>query len=256
MTMRRPLISGNWKMYKTGPEAVAFINALKNAVADASEVDIMVAPPFTALNQVAEAAAGTSIGVGAQNLHWESEGAYTGEISAQMLNAAGCQYVIIGHSERRQYFGETDQEINRKIDAAAKAGLIPVFCIGETESQRDAGETFSVLDKQVKNGLEGLFSENLKSLIVAYEPVWAIGTGKTATKEQAQEVHAYLRNGFSEMYGPEFAQGLRILYGGSVKPSNVKDLMAMEDIDGALVGGASLDPDSFSRLVHFKDQVG
>jgi triosephosphate isomerase (TIM) len=256
MTMRRPLISGNWKMYKTGPEAVAFINALKDAVAGASEVDIMVAPPFTALNQVAEAAAGTSIGVGAQNLHWESEGAYTGEISAQMLNAAGCQYVIIGHSERRQYFGETDQEINRKIDAAAKAGLIPVFCIGETESQRDAGETFSVLDKQVKNGLEGLFSENLKSLIVAYEPVWAIGTGKTATKEQAQEVHAYLRNGFSEMYGPEFAQGLRILYGGSVKPSNVKDLMAMEDIDGALVGGASLDPDSFSRLVHFKDQVG
>ncbi|MEJ2155497.1 MAG: triose-phosphate isomerase [Desulfobacteraceae bacterium] len=254
--MRRPLISGNWKMYKTGPEAVAFINALKDAVAGASEVDIMVAPPFTALNQVAEAAAGTTIGVGAQNLHWESEGAYTGEISAQMLNAAGCQYVIIGHSERRQYFGETDQEINRKIDAAAKAGLIPVFCIGETESQRDAGETFSVLDKQVKNGLEGLFSENLKSLIVAYEPVWAIGTGKTATKEQAQEVHAYLRNGFSEMYGPEFAQGLRILYGGSVKPSNVKDLMAMEDIDGALVGGASLDPDSFSRLVHFKDQVG
>lgn len=256
MTMRRPLISGNWKMYKTGPEAVAFINALKDAVADASEVDIMVAPPFTALSQVAEAAAGTSIGLGAQNLHWESEGAYTGEISAQMLNAAGCQYVIIGHSERRQCFGETDQEINRKIDAAAKAGLFPVFCIGETESQRDAGETFSVLDKQVKNGLEGLFSEKLKSLIVAYEPVWAIGTGKTATKEQAQEVHAYLRKGFAEMYGPEFAQGLRILYGGSVKPSNVKDLMAMEDIDGALVGGASLDPDSFSRLVHFKDQVG
>ncbi len=256
MTMRRPLISGNWKMYKTGPEAVAFINALNDAVAEASDVDIMVAPPFTALSQVAEAAAGTSIGLGAQNLHWESEGAYTGEISAQMLNAAGCQYVIIGHSERRQYFGETDQQINRKIDAAAKAGLIPVFCIGETESQRDAGETFSVLDKQVKNGLESLFSENLKSLIVAYEPVWAIGTGKTATKEQAQEVHAYLRNGFAKMYGPEFAQGLRILYGGSVKPSNVKDLMAMEDIDGALVGGASLDPDSFSRLVHFKDQVG
>ena len=256
MALRRPLISGNWKMFKTGPEAVAFINALKDAVAGASDVDIMIAPPFTALNQVAEAVAGTAIGLGAQNLHWESEGAYTGEISAQMLDAAGCGYVIIGHSERRQYFGETDQEINRKIDAASKAGLIPVFCIGETESQRDAGETFSVLDKQVKNGLEGLFSENLKTLVVAYEPVWAIGTGKTATKEQAQEVHAHLRKWFAETYGPEFAQGLRILYGGSVKPSNVKDLMAMEDIDGALVGGASLDPDSFSRLVHFKNQAG
>ena len=256
MTERRPFISGNWKMFKTGPEAVAFINALKDAIADASDVDIMIAPPFTALNQVAEAVAGTAIGLGAQNLHWETEGAYTGEISAQMLNAAGCRYVIIGHSERRQYFGETDQDINRKIEAAAKAGLIPVFCIGETESQRDAGETFSVLDKQVENGLESLFPENLKSLIVAYEPVWAIGTGKTATKEQAQEVHAYVRNGIAKKFGPGFAHGLRILYGGSVKPSNVKDLMAMEDIDGALVGGASLDPESFGRLVHFNNQVG
>jgi triosephosphate isomerase len=256
MNERRPLISGNWKMFKTGPEAVAFIDTLKSAVADVSDVDIMIAPPFTALSLAADAVAGTSIGLGAQNLHWEPEGAYTGEISAQMLNAAGCRYVIIGHSERRQYFGETDQAINRKIDAAAKANLIPVFCIGETESQRDAGETFSVLDKQVENGLEGLFSENLKTLVVAYEPVWAIGTGKTATKEQAQEAHAHIRKWFAERYGTEFAKGLRILYGGSVKPSNVKDLMAMEDIDGALVGGASLDPDSFSRLVHFKDQVG
>ena len=256
MTERRPLISGNWKMFKTGPEAVAFIDALKDSVTDASDVDIMIAPPFTALSQAVKAAAGTAIGLGAQNLHWETEGAFTGEISAQMLNAAGCRYVIIGHSERRQYFGETDETINRKIDAASKAGLIPVFCIGETESQRDAGETFSVLDKQVKNGLEGLFSENLKSLVVAYEPVWAIGTGKTATKEQAQEVHAHVRKWFDATYGTGFAKGLRILYGGSVKPSNVRDLMAMEDIDGALVGGASLDPDSFSRLVHFKNQVG
>jgi triosephosphate isomerase (TIM) len=256
MNVRRPLISGNWKMHKTGPEAVSFIAALKDAVSDVSDVDIMIAPPYTALPLAAEATAGTSIGLGAQNLHWQPQGAYTGEISAQMLSAAGCRYVIIGHSERRQYFGETDQDINRKIDAAAKADLIPVFCIGETESQRDGGDTFSVLDKQVKNGLESLFCENLKSLVVAYEPVWAIGTGKTATKEQAQEVHAYVRNRFVEVYGPEFAKGLRILYGGSVKPSNVRDLMAMEDIDGALVGGASLDPDSFSRLVHFKDQVG
>jgi triosephosphate isomerase len=213
----------------------------------------MIATPFTALPLVSKAIEGTPIGLGAQNMHWEREGAFTGEISARMLKSAGCRYVIIGHSERRQYFGETDRDINRKVDSAAKAGLIPVFCIGETEAQREAGETFSVLDKQLKNGLEGLFSENLKSLVVAYEPVWAIGTGKTATKEQAQEVHAFIREWFAKTYDPEFAQGLRILYGGSVKPSNVKDLMAMADIDGALVGGASLEPDSFGRLVHFKD---
>lgn len=251
MTARRPLIAGNWKMYKTGEEAVDFVNAIKESIADVSDVDIMIAPPFTALTQVSMATQGSPIGLGAQNLYWEREGAYTGEISAPMLKSAGCQYVIIGHSERRQYFGETDQSINRKIEAAAAADLIPVFCIGETETQRDAGETFSILDKQIKNGLKGLFSENLKSLIVAYEPVWAIGTGKTATKEQAQEVHAYVRDWFAKQFDPEFSQGLRILYGGSVKPANVKDLMAMEDIDGALVGGASLDPDSFSQLVRF-----
>ncbi len=252
MTVRRPLIAGNWKMHKTGEEAVDFVNALKDTVANVSDVDIMIAPSFAALTQLSNISKGTNIGLGAQNMHWEAQGAYTGEISTSMLQSAGCRYVIIGHSERRQYFGETDQDINRKIDVASKAGLIPVFCIGETESQRDAGETFNILDKQIKNGLEGLFSENLKSLVVAYEPVWAIGTGKTATKEQAQEVHAFVREWFSKQYDPEFAQGLRILYGGSVKPSNVKELMAMEDIDGALVGGASLDPDSFSQLVNFK----
>jgi len=251
MTDRRPLIAGNWKMYKTGDEAVEFVNALKDTVLEVADVDIMIAPPFTALAQVAARIEGTPIALGAQNMHWEPEGAFTGEISPRMLISAGCRYVIVGHSERRQFFGETDQDINRKIDAAAKAGLAPVFCIGETEAQRDAGETFSILDKQVKNGLEGLFSENLKSLVVAYEPVWAIGTGKTATKEQAQEVHAFVRNWFAKQLDPEFAQGLRILYGGSVKPSNVNDLMAMEDIDGALVGGASLDPRSFSQLVHY-----
>jgi triosephosphate isomerase len=252
MTVRRPLIAGNWKMHKTGNEAVDFVNALKHMVADVTDVDIMVAPAFTALTQLSGALHGTNIGLGAQNLHWEPQGAYTGEISTAMLQSAGCRYVIIGHSERRQYFGETDQQINRKIDTASKAGLVPVFCIGETESQRDAGETFNILDKQIKNGLEGLFSENLKSLIVAYEPVWAIGTGKTATKEQAQEAHAFIRKWFAKHQDPELAQGLRILYGGSVKPSNVKELMAMEDIDGALVGGASLDPQSFSQLVNYK----
>jgi len=252
MTARRPLIAGNWKMYKTGEEAVDFVNTLKGTVADVSDVDIMIAPPFTALTHLSPITNNPNIGLGAQNIYWEQKGAYTGEISPAMLKSAGCQYVIIGHSERRQYFEETDQEINKKIDAAANAGLIPVFCIGETESQRDANETFSILDKQIKNGLEGLLSEKLKSLVVAYEPVWAIGTGKTATKEQAQEVHEFVRNWFAKQFGPDFAQGLRILYGGSVKPSNVNDLMAMNDIDGALVGGASLDPDSFSQLVHYK----
>lgn len=253
MTDRRPLISGNWKMFKTGEEAVEFVQSLKPSVASVTDVDIMIATPFTALPLVSKAIEGTPIGLGAQNMHWEHEGAFTGEISARMLKSAGCRYVIIGHSERRQYFGETDQDINRKIESAAKAELIPVFCIGETEAQREAGETFSVLDKQLKNGLEGLFSENLKSLVVAYEPVWAIGTGKTATTEQAQEVHAFIRDWFAKTYDPEFTQGLRILYGGSVKPSNVKDLMAMADIDGALVGGASLEPDSFSQLVNYQD---
>jgi triosephosphate isomerase len=252
MTIRRPLIAGNWKMYKTGPEAVEFVKAFKPMVADVTTVDIMIAPPFTALSPVARELEGTDIGLGAQNLDWHPEGAYTGEISCSMLNAAGCRYVIIGHSERRQYFGETDESINRKIEAATRAGLIPVFCIGETEDQRDAGDTFSVLDNQVQNGLHDLLPEKLNSLVVAYEPVWAIGTGKTATKEQAQEVHKYLRQRFVDFFNDAFAQKLRILYGGSVKPSNIKDLMAMPDIDGALVGGASLAPDSFSQLVRYQ----
>ena len=252
MLSRRPLIAGNWKMFKTGDQASEFVERFKELAQPTSDVDVMIAPPFTALAQLAEKCAGTTIALGGQNLHWKSEGAFTGEISAEMLKNAGCQYVIIGHSERRQYFGETDEQINLKIDAAAKSGLKPVLCIGESEAQRDAGETFSVLDKQVQNGLEGLVPEHLESLVVAYEPVWAIGTGKTATKEQAQEVHAYLRQQFGEMFSPDFAAGLRILYGGSVKPSNVKELMGMPDIDGALVGGASLDPESFSHLVNFQ----
>jgi triosephosphate isomerase (TIM) len=252
MTARRPLIAGNWKMYKTGPEAADFVKTFKPLVAGVTGVDIMIAPPFTCLSLVALEIGAADIQLGAQNLHWQPEGAFTGEIAAGMLTAAGCRCVIIGHSERRQFFGETDETINLKIEAATRAGLAPVFCIGETEAQRDAGDTFSVLDKQVKNGLQGQLSEMLESLVVAYEPVWAIGTGKTATKEQAQEVHHYLRQRFSELFGGDFAQRLRILYGGSVKPSNIKDLMAMPDIDGALVGGASLDPDSFSQLVRYQ----
>jgi triosephosphate isomerase (TIM) len=239
-------------MYKTGEEAVAFVKTLKPLVAGVNDVDVMIAPPFTALTAVAAEIKGSAIRLGAQNLDWHTEGAYTGEIAPGMLASAGCTHVIIGHSERRQYFGETDERINLKIQAAVKTGLIPVFCIGETEAQRDAGETFSILDKQVRNGLKGQFLENMKSLVVAYEPVWAIGTGQTATKEQAQEVHSFLRKRFAELFNAEFAQGLRILYGGSVKPSNIKDLMAMGDIDGALVGGASLDPQSFSQLVRYQ----
>jgi triosephosphate isomerase (TIM) len=251
-TTRRPFISGNWKMYKTGQEAVESAKALKALVSDVTDVDIMIAPTFTALAQVAAQLQSSPIALGAQNMHWASEGAYTGEISPKMLLSAGCSHVIIGHSERRQFFGETDQSINRKIKAAIEADLIPVFCIGETEAQRDAGQTFSVLDKQVQNGLETLVSDALQTLIVAYEPVWAIGTGKSATSAQAQEVHLHVRQWFAQNFSTELAQGLRILYGGSVKPSNVKELMAMPDIDGALVGGASLDPESFSQLVHFK----
>jgi triosephosphate isomerase len=252
MTARRPLIAGNWKMYKTGPEAADFVKTFAPLVAGVTGVEIMIAPPYTALGLVALEIGSSEIRLGAQNLHWQPEGAFTGEIAAGMLTAAGCHYVIIGHSERRQYFGETDETINLKIEAAIQVGLAPVFCIGETEAQRDAGDTFSVLDKQVRNGLKGQLSEKLDSLVVAYEPVWAIGTGKTATKEQAQEVHQYLRKRFSELFGGDFARNLRILYGGSVKPSNIKDLMVMPDIDGALVGGASLDPASFSQLVRYQ----
>jgi len=252
MPMRRPLIAGNWKMHKTGDEAAQTARQLKTLVADASGVEVMIAPPFTALSHVAAELAGSDIALGAQNMHWESHGAYTGEIAPGMLTAAGCRYVIIGHSERRQFFGETDASVNRKIRAAVAAQLHPVFCIGETEAQRDAGQTFSVLDKQVKNGLEGLLSQDLRSLVVAYEPVWAIGTGKTATTEQAQEVHAHIRRLIAEIVDSDFGRNLRILYGGSVKPSNIKALMAMPDIDGALVGGASLEPETFSQLVNYQ----
>jgi triosephosphate isomerase len=249
--MRTPLIAGNWKMYKTEAEAVETVRRLAAAVADVTAVEVMVAPPFTALSAVAREANGTRVRVGAQNLFWESEGAFTGEIAPGMLTALGCTYVIVGHSERRQYFGETDGTVNRRVQAALSAGLIPVLCVGETEAQRDAGQTFSVLDKQMKIGLQGVSLKKPGDLVVAYEPVWAIGTGKTATSAQAQEVHRHLRERLGGQLTPEIAEGIRILYGGSVKPGNATELMAMPDIDGALVGGASLDADTFSRIVRF-----
>ena len=249
--MRTPLIAGNWKMYKTETEAADTVRRLAAAVAGITTVEVMVAPPFTALAAVAREIGGTAIRLGAQNLFWEAEGAFTGEIAPGMLTAIGCTYVIVGHSERRQYFGETDETVNRRIGAALAAGLIPVLCVGETGAQRDAGETFSVLDKQVGIGLQGVSLKNPGDLVVAYEPVWAIGTGKTATSQQAQDVHRHLRDWLAKRFDPETAEGIRILYGGSVKPGNASELMAMPDIDGALVGGASLDADTFSQIVRF-----
>jgi len=251
MSSRTPLIAGNWKMHKTGLQAVEAASQLQRLVKHATDVEVMIAPTFTALYQVAKALKGSTIAVGAQNLYWEKQGAFTGEISSEMLVDAGCRHVIIGHSERRLFFGETDASVNRKIQAALSASLIPVFCIGETDAQREAGETFSVLDKQVRDGLKDFVFDERSGLIVAYEPVWAIGTGKTASREQAQEAHQFIRSLLDTLFGKPFASAVRILYGGSVKPDNVKALMEMPDVDGALVGGASLDPETFSQLVLF-----
>lgn len=251
MSHRTPLIAGNWKMHKTGAQAVDAAKSLRELVASAAGVEVMIAPTYTALYQVGQVLRGSGIVLGAQNLHWETHGAYTGEISADMLLDAGVRQVIIGHSERRQFFGETDATVNRKIHRARTAGLIPVFCVGETEAQREAGETFSVLDKQIRDGLKDFAFDDPAGLVVAYEPVWAIGTGKTATREQAQEAHGHIRSLLVELFGNPLAEGVRILYGGSVKPDNVRELMAMPDVDGALVGGASLEPATFSKLTLF-----
>lgn len=251
MSSRTPLIAGNWKMHKTGLQAAEAAGQLKRRVEKATDVEVMIAPAFTALYQVARALEGSNIALGAQNLYWEKQGAFTGEVSSEMLVEAGCTHVIIGHSERRSFFGDTDETVNRKIRAALSAGLVPVFCVGETEAQREAGETFSVLDKQVRDGLKDFVFDDLTGLVVAYEPVWAIGTGKTASREQAQEAHQFIRSLLDKLFGNPFASAVRILYGGSVKPNNVRSLMEMPDVDGALVGGASLDPETFSKLVFY-----
>lgn len=253
MTNRRPLIAGNWKMFKTCPEAVETAGQLVKLLPMTTDIDVMIAPPFTALAQVSDVVRGSCVSLGAQNLFWEAQGAFTGEISPAMLVSAGCKYVIIGHSERRQYFNETDETVNRRIKAAFDNDLIPVMCVGESEKERESKNTFSVLDKQLKMGLEDFSSDDLKGLVIAYEPVWAIGTGKTATSEQAQEVHKFLRSVLEKSFGNILAKSIRILYGGSVKPNNIAELMAMPDVDGALVGGASLDPETFSKIVHFRE---
>jgi len=249
--LRRPVIAGNWKMYKTREETRAFFDAFKPLVSDTRHCDIVVAPPFTGLDTAVEAARGTAIGIAAQNLHWEKEGAFTGEISARMLVEAGCKGVIIGHSERRQYFGETDESVNKKTRAALVAGLTPIVCIGETLAEREGNQTQTVLKRQFDGGMAALTAGDFSRILIAYEPVWAIGTGRTATPEIAAESHRYIRELAQRGFGAEQASAVRILYGGSVKPDNIKGLMAQAEIDGALVGGASLDAKSFASIVNY-----
>jgi len=250
---RLPFIAGNWKMNKTVGEALDLIRELKTAVSEVKGVEVAVAPPFTALHAVHKELEGSSIRLAAQNLYWEEKGAFTGEISPLMLKEVGCQYVIIGHSERRQFFGESDETVNRRIKAALAQGLRVIFCIGETLREREEAKTFTVIERQVSGGLQGLGDKELKNMTIAYEPVWAIGTGKTATPEQAEEVHRFIREKVKTLYLQEVSEGIRIQYGGSVTPDNIKGLMNQPNIDGALVGGASLKAESFSKIVRFKE---
>lgn len=249
--MRRPVIAGNWKMYKTQAEARAFFEKFAPLVAASSHCEIVIGAPFTALAVCADATRKTSIGIAAQDLHWEKEGAFTGEISAKMLTEVGCRYVIIGHSERRQFFGETEETVARKVKAALENGLTPIVCVGELLAEREGNQTNAVLERQFTSGLGLLTGEAFSRIIIAYEPVWAIGTGRTATPEMAAEAHRYIRSLAAARFTAERANAMRILYGGSVKPDNIKGLMAQVEIDGALVGGASLDPQSFASIVNF-----
>jgi len=250
--MRRPFIAGNWKLHKTITEALELVSSLKGDLAGIDDADIVIAPPFTALSRVADNLAGSNIALAGQNCYPESSGAFTGEVSPQMLRDTGCTYGIVGHSERRQLFGETDGFINRKVKALLAAGMTPILCIGETLAERESDEMFEVLRRQVSAGLEGIGAAAMASVVVAYEPVWAIGTGKTASDEQAQESHAFIRGLLQGLFDEDVAETTRILYGGSVKPDNVDGLMAMPDIDGTLVGGASLKAVDFSRIARFR----
>ena len=246
--MRRKIVAGNWKMNKTASEAAELINGIKQAAAGIDAVDIVVCPPFTDLKDAAAACAGSNVALGAQNIHWAESGAFTGEISAAMLKDLGVAYVIIGHSERRQYFGETDTTVNQRTKAALAAGLTPIVCVGETLEERDSGKMKDVIVRQVKEGLAGL-GDDLAKIVIAYEPVWAIGTGRTATPEQAQEVHALIRKTLAELSSGAIANTIRIQYGGSMKPANAKELMDQPDIDGGLIGGAALKADSFADII-------
>jgi triosephosphate isomerase len=255
--MRKTIIAGNWKMYKTISEAIELANGLKRELysLNADDIDIVLCPPFTALSEISEVATGSNMGVGAQDMYWEPEGAYTGQVSPVMLKDAGCRYVIIGHSERRQFFSETNESVNKKLKSALKHGLTPIVCVGETLAERERGDTFKVLDDHVINGLAQISKEEMLKTVIAYEPVWAIGTGKTATPVQAQEAHQYIRSLLVKLFDKETAEQVRIQYGGSVKPENITELMRQPDVDGGLVGGASLKVDSFSQIVKQAAQV-
>jgi triosephosphate isomerase len=250
--MRRPLIAGNWKMHMRLGEASELARRVVDGCRGLDDVDIALIPPFTALTTVTNAIAGSPIRLGAQDLHWEEKGAFTGEISPGMLKDVGCTYVLVAHSERRQLFGESDRSANRKVLAALAHDLMPVLCVGESDAERDRGVTFVVVDRQVKEGLKDVAPSQAENLVVAYEPIWAIGTGRTASPAQAEEVHQSIRGQLAKLLGSQAAAKVRILYGGSVKPDNVGDLMAEADIDGALVGGASLDASSFTRICGFQ----
>ncbi len=247
--MRPPFIAGNWKMFKTVHESVVHVKELRSLVKDVRGVDIVVAPPTTALHAVAEAARNSNVAVAGQNCHWEREGAFTGEVSAGMVREAGAEYVVLGHSERRTLFGDTDQSVNLKMRAAHAAGLVPIVCIGESLGQRDAHQTLQVVDQQLQRGLDGATSDQVAVMIVAYEPVWAIGTGRNATPGEAGEVHAHIRLRLRSWFGADAAERCRVIYGGSVKPGNIAALLALPDVDGALVGGASLDVADFGTIV-------
>ena len=248
--MRSIVIAGNWKMYKSNYEAIELIEELKNKTNDIIKTKIIVCPPFTALSVVAEKIQGTNIQVGAQNMYWEKEGAFTGEISTEMIKSTGAKYVIIGHSERRQFFGETDETVNKKLKAALDSGLKPIVCIGESLEERESGVTSDIIGKQVEKALSDISSESMKNVILAYEPIWAIGTGKTATPEQAQDVHKFIRSILYKIYNTETGDEIVIQYGGSVKPDNATELLSQPDIDGALVGGACLKAESFSEIIN------
>lgn len=253
MKLRKTLIAANWKMHKTVGESVSFVKELQEKLPEIlQDREVMIAPPFTALEAVRTVIKRSDVSLGAQNCHWEDKGAFTGEISPAMLADVGCRYVIVGHSERRHIFGETDEVINKKISAVLRHKLVPVFCLGETLDEREAGRTFDVVKAQLDKGLRDIGKKEAGLVVIAYEPVWAIGTGRTAKPEQAQEVHAFIRKLLAELYDKELATSVRVLYGGSVKPDNVDVLMAEPDIDGLLVGGASLEVDSFRRIVCYE----
>ena len=254
--MRKPIIAGNWKMNDTAEESIALSNGIKRGLFDIDNVEIVLCPPFTSLNDVKDVTLDTNIMLGGQNMHWEAFGAFTGEVSAKMLKALGCRYVIIGHSERRAYFGETNETVNKKVKTAIIEGLCPIMCVGEKLEERESGKTFDVVSIHVEKGLLNVDKKEVSNMVIAYEPVWAIGTGKNASADQAEEVHKFIRGLLAKKYGKEISETIRIQYGGSVKPDNIESLISEKDIDGALVGGASLKEESFIDIVKKASQVG